>query len=165
MFADILSRDKSEYDKLWKKDYCWEVEYVQASADEEKKKLFSFYALIFDGRCLTTVKQLGWSKVDTVFKKFEAEFGNVTKQDLYDLELKFEKKLLRMMVMKCFCKMTWLISCCDLKNRSKNLHWKSLRMNGLQMNISPKKNWLMLFAILFILTTPRPSASCDFKLG
>ena len=63
MFADILSRDKSEYDKLWKKDYCREVGYVQASVDEEKKKLFSFFALIFEGRCLTTVKQLGWSKV------------------------------------------------------------------------------------------------------
>ena len=95
MFADILSRDKSEYDKLWKKDYCWEVDYVQASVDEEKKKLFSFFALIFEGRCLTTIKQLGWAKVDTIFKKFEAEFGNVTKQDLHDLELKFEKGIVK----------------------------------------------------------------------
>ena len=48
---------------------------ILVSVDEEKKKLFSFFALIFEGRCRTTVKQLGWSKVDTVFKKFEAEFG------------------------------------------------------------------------------------------
>ena len=60
MFSDLQARDPTAYDKLWDKDYCWQPEYVQNSVDVAKKALFSWYNLVFEGRCLTKVKALGW---------------------------------------------------------------------------------------------------------
>ena len=90
MFSDLQSRDPTAYDKLWDKDYCWQAEYVQNSVDVAKKAVFSWYNVIFEGRCLTKVKALGWENVGDVFGEFDREFGKVTAKDLHDHELKFE---------------------------------------------------------------------------
>ena len=36
MFSDLQSRDPTAYDKLWKKDYCWQPELIDVSASIKK---------------------------------------------------------------------------------------------------------------------------------
>ena len=95
MFSDLQSRDPTAYDKLWDKDYCWQPEYVQNSVNVAKKAVFAWYNVVFEGRCLTKVKALGWENVGEVFDEFDKEFGNVTAKDLHDHELKFEAGIVK----------------------------------------------------------------------
>ena len=95
MFNDLQGRDPTAYDKLWGKDYCWEPGYVQNSVNVAKKAVFKWYTVVFEGRCLTKVKALGWENVGDVFGEFDREYGKLTVKDLHDHELKFEKGIVK----------------------------------------------------------------------